>query len=198
MNHKHVDSGQKHSACINLPGQFQKSFLLWAVKHNMRERVQNPSLQKRQTLWFAQTACVLGCDRAACWRIQSHGCWVLGKRGPWRAARRPCECQWKLRESVFCLQGEVGEQGLAGRPGEKVCLFIPLSLSANTHYTPGLVATPIVVLGTGVTTTNQEHLNRCSEVTCGVGGRAQERAPHSDAGAAGGDGEEVPWQNPKE
>lgn len=84
-------------------------------------------------------------------------------------------------------------------------MFIPLSLSANTHYTPGLVAiitrmspTPIVVLGTGVTTTNQEHLNRCSEVTCGVGGRAQERAPHSDAGAAGGDGEEVPWQNPKE
>lgn len=45
-----------------------------------------------------------------------------------------CKCAWKIMGGLlFCLQGEVGEQGLAGRPGEKVCLFIPSFIHCVLH-----------------------------------------------------------------
>lgn len=114
---------------------------------------------------------------------------------------------------LFYLQGEAGEQGLAGRPGEKVCSLIHLfvcssdacllvsaapvlrvSLELATRLCafisfPETVSTSrasLAVLGTRVTTVSQEHLSRCSEC-CHAGDRRGPRRPLTQAWGVSGE-----------
>lgn len=47
-------------------------------------------------------------------------------RGQLGSGHHLCRCERDFTgRLLFCLQGEVGEQGLAGRPGDKVCSPLP-------------------------------------------------------------------------
>lgn len=119
---------------------------------------------------------------------------------------------------LFCLQGEVGEQGLAGRPGEKVCVFIAsfihssfsalsrcyalglylFSSGGSLHSSHTLVDSPRdgrhplhLHLRAGVTTINHEP--GAGAVSRGAQGWAggQEKGSSSDLGGARKGGEEA-------
>lgn len=119
---------------------------------------------------------------------------------------------------LFYLQGEAGEQGLAGRPGEKVCSLIHLFICSSDAFvcwyplrlyrvspwssqhacvpsslypaTVSMSCASLAVLGTRVTTVSQEHLSRCSE-WCYAGDRRGPRRPLAQAWGVSG---EVAWR----
>ena len=83
-----------------------------------------------------ETLSARGCGTcAACVRVEGVGARCPESVGSPGDDSHLCKREWSVTGHLsFCLQGEVGEQGLAGRPGEKVCSFTHSFVCSSTAF----------------------------------------------------------------